>query len=40
MFQDGWLNFTQVPLVFKGFETCLLWLLWIALWEGGSNIVH
>jgi hypothetical protein len=38
MFQDGWSNFTPVPLLFTRFEMCLLWLLWTTLWEGGSNI--
>jgi hypothetical protein len=27
-------------LLFKGFETRLLWLLWTTLWEGRSNITH
>jgi hypothetical protein len=30
MIQDNWSNFTQVPLLFKGFEMRLWWLLWIA----------
>jgi hypothetical protein len=33
-------NFTWVPLLLKGFEMCLLCLLWERLWKGGSNIVN
>jgi hypothetical protein len=33
-------NFTWVPLLLKGFEMCLLWLLWERLWKGGINIVN
>jgi hypothetical protein len=29
----------QVSLLFKGFETSVLYLPWTTLWEGGSNIL-
>jgi hypothetical protein len=33
-------NFTWVSLLLKGFEMCLLCLLWERLWKGGINIVN
>jgi hypothetical protein len=39
MLEDFWSNFSLVLLLFEGFEACVLWLLWVTLWEGRSNIV-
>jgi hypothetical protein len=38
MFENFWSNFSRVLLLFKGFEVCVLWLPWVTLWEGRSNI--
>jgi hypothetical protein len=38
MFENFWSNFSWVLLLFKGFEVCVLWLPWVTLWEGRSNI--
>jgi len=38
MFENFWSNFSCVLLLFKAFEVRVLWLPWVTLWEGRSNI--
>jgi hypothetical protein len=40
MLQDFWHNYIRVLLLLKGFETCVLCLLWYTLWEGRSNVIN
>jgi hypothetical protein len=40
MFKDFWSNYSGVLLLYKGFETCVLCLLWATLWDRISNITN